>query len=228
MAIRLFGRVLSLGALRRRGDGRLAGAAAQREAQDGRSRRRERAPGRGGAGRSRSARGSPAPDGAGRPPRRRPPRRAHLLPLPRRGRQPPLRRLARARARGTSARARSRSRSPPRPREHATDAEPREPRRAAERRPRPFERAASLPAARQPVAAAGVVVYTTSWCGWCRKTLAWLDERGVDVREPRHRGATTPGATSSSRRPAASRSRWSRSTAQIVRGYDPGRMGELL
>lgn len=24
-----------------------------------------------------------------------------------------------------------------------------------------------------------VVVYTTPWCGWCRKTLAWLDERGV-------------------------------------------------
>jgi glutaredoxin 3 len=24
------------------------------------------------------------------------------------------------------------------------------------------------------------VVYTTTWCPWCRKTLAWLDERGVD------------------------------------------------
>ena len=24
-----------------------------------------------------------------------------------------------------------------------------------------------------------VVVYTTAWCGWCRKTLAFLDERGV-------------------------------------------------
>jgi len=24
-----------------------------------------------------------------------------------------------------------------------------------------------------------VVVYTTTWCGWCRKTLAFLDERGV-------------------------------------------------
>ena len=24
-----------------------------------------------------------------------------------------------------------------------------------------------------------VVVYTTTWCGWCRKTLAYLDERGV-------------------------------------------------
>jgi glutaredoxin len=25
-----------------------------------------------------------------------------------------------------------------------------------------------------------VTVYTTSWCGWCRKTLAWLDARGVE------------------------------------------------
>ncbi len=25
-----------------------------------------------------------------------------------------------------------------------------------------------------------VVVYTTSWCGWCKKTRAWLDENGVD------------------------------------------------
>jgi glutaredoxin len=25
-----------------------------------------------------------------------------------------------------------------------------------------------------------VTVYTAPWCGWCRKTLAFLDERGVD------------------------------------------------
>jgi glutaredoxin len=24
-----------------------------------------------------------------------------------------------------------------------------------------------------------VVVYTTSWCGWCKKTIAWLDSKGV-------------------------------------------------
>jgi len=24
-----------------------------------------------------------------------------------------------------------------------------------------------------------VVVYTATWCGWCRRTLAWLDEHGV-------------------------------------------------
>jgi glutaredoxin len=27
---------------------------------------------------------------------------------------------------------------------------------------------------------ADVTVYTAPWCGWCRKTLAWLDERDVD------------------------------------------------
>jgi glutaredoxin len=31
----------------------------------------------------------------------------------------------------------------------------------------------------QTAAPADVVVYTASWCGWCQKTLAWLDERGV-------------------------------------------------
>jgi hypothetical protein len=24
-----------------------------------------------------------------------------------------------------------------------------------------------------------VVVYTTSWCGWCRKTISYLTKRGV-------------------------------------------------
>ena len=27
---------------------------------------------------------------------------------------------------------------------------------------------------------ADVTVYTAPWCGWCRKTLAWLDERDID------------------------------------------------
>jgi glutaredoxin-like YruB-family protein len=43
-------------------------------------------------------------------------------------------------------------------------------------------RAAAKSSARNPVAyrtQPEVVVYTTTWCGWCRKTLAFLDERGV-------------------------------------------------
>jgi len=25
-----------------------------------------------------------------------------------------------------------------------------------------------------------VVIYTTSWCGWCKKTRAWLDTKGIE------------------------------------------------
>jgi glutaredoxin len=44
-------------------------------------------------------------------------------------------------------------------------------RRAAARRP--SEKPSAYPSGPD------VVVYTTAWCGWCRKTLAFLDERGV-------------------------------------------------
>jgi len=43
--------------------------------------------------------------------------------------------------------------------------------------PRPERRPFSdVPAALAP---SRVVVYSAPWCGWCRKTLAWLDTRGV-------------------------------------------------
>jgi glutaredoxin-like YruB-family protein len=49
---------------------------------------------------------------------------------------------------------------------------------------RPWSEAAIDPGAAKPRAdAAGgreVVVYTTSWCPWCRKTLAFLDAKHVD------------------------------------------------
>lgn len=38
---------------------------------------------------------------------------------------------------------------------------------------------AAPPAAPAPSGAHDVVLYTTSWCGWCRKTQAWLDAQGV-------------------------------------------------
>jgi glutaredoxin-like YruB-family protein len=49
-------------------------------------------------------------------------------------------------------------------------------------RPAATGRAAAKQPSRKPVAyrtSPEVVVYTTTWCGWCRKTLAFLDERGV-------------------------------------------------
>ena len=50
---------------------------------------------------------------------------------------------------------------------------------------RPQARVRARPAARtraEPVLAHNrdVIVYTTSWCGWCRKTLAFLDQNGID------------------------------------------------
>jgi glutaredoxin len=53
--------------------------------------------------------------------------------------------------------------------------------RAAPSRPESRQLAsadAAPPARRQ--SSAEVVIYTTSWCGTCKKTLAWLDEKGVD------------------------------------------------
>ena len=94
-------------------------------------------------------------------------------------------------------------------------------------RPRPFERAASLPASRRPAAAAEVVVYTTSWCGWCRKTLAWLDERGVayenrDIEQSDAWRDELLEKTGGVSIPVVE------IDGQLVRGFDPGRMGELL
>jgi glutaredoxin len=53
--------------------------------------------------------------------------------------------------------------------------------RPAVRRPA-LRPAAALARGPEPAnaGAAKVVVYTTSWCPWCRKTIAWLDARGVD------------------------------------------------
>jgi glutaredoxin len=72
-----------------------------------------------------------------------------------------------------------------------------------------------------------VVVYTTKWCGWCRKTLAWLDQRGVDYvnkdieSDDRYRSELVEktGRTSI---PVVE------IDGELIRGYDPGRMAQLL
>jgi glutaredoxin-like YruB-family protein len=49
-------------------------------------------------------------------------------------------------------------------------------------RPAATRRAATSRPTEKPYARKGrpeVVVYTTAWCGWCRKTLQFLDEKGV-------------------------------------------------
>lgn len=91
---------------------------------------------------------------------------------------------------------------------------------------RPYARVAAQPPARR--AATGVVVvYSTSWCGWCRKTIAWLDERGVDYENrdieenPAWRGELLEksGGTSI---PVVE------IEGELIRGFDPERMSELL
>jgi glutaredoxin 3 len=92
---------------------------------------------------------------------------------------------------------------------------------------RPFAEAAAQPPARRASAGAGVVVYSTSWCPWCRKTLAWLDERGIDYenrdieKNPAWReelieksgGVSIPVVEIG---------------GELIHGFQPAKMGELL
>jgi glutaredoxin len=72
-----------------------------------------------------------------------------------------------------------------------------------------------------------VIVYTTSWCGWCRKTLAFLDENGIDYENRdievddawRQELRQKTGGTSI---PVVE------IDGQIIRGYDPKRIQRLL
>jgi mycoredoxin len=96
------------------------------------------------------------------------------------------------------------------------------------------KRAASKEVARQ-AAVAGiersfeheVVVYTTSWCGWCRKTLAFLDKKGVayenrDIESDDAYRDELIEKTGGTTIPVVE------IDGEIIRGYDPGRMSELL
>jgi len=93
------------------------------------------------------------------------------------------------------------------------------PRRAAGRRP-----------AEEPLAYnAGpeVVVYTTAWCGWCRKTLAFLDERGVryvnkDIEANDGNREELIEKTGRTTIPVVE------INGQIIRGYNAARMEQLL
>jgi glutaredoxin-like YruB-family protein len=73
-----------------------------------------------------------------------------------------------------------------RPKAERIDAQPIGGAGGAQRRAPSRRAARQLSAARSPEPAAirggghEVVVYTTSWCGWCKKTRAWLDAQGVD------------------------------------------------
>jgi glutaredoxin len=93
------------------------------------------------------------------------------------------------------------------------------PRRSAARRPsqKPFAHGAGPE----------VVVYTTAWCGWCRKTLAFLDERGVryvnkDIEADDSNREELIEKTGRSSIPVVE------IDGELIRGYDAARMEELL
>jgi glutaredoxin len=72
-----------------------------------------------------------------------------------------------------------------------------------------------------------VVVYTTSWCGWCRKTLAFLDKQGVayenrDIEADETYRDELIEKTGGTTIPVVE------IDGQIIRGYDPTRMAQLL
>ena len=72
-----------------------------------------------------------------------------------------------------------------------------------------------------------VTVYTAPWCGWCRKTLAWLDERDVvytnkDIEARPEYRAELIEKTGRTSIPVVEMS------GELIRGFSPGRMNELL
>jgi len=72
-----------------------------------------------------------------------------------------------------------------------------------------------------------VVVYTTSWCGWCRKTIAYLTEQGVPF-ENRDIEAEDMWREELLEKTGGTSIPVVEIDGQIIRGYDPGRMAQLL
>ena len=76
-------------------------------------------------------------------------------------------------------------------------------------------------------AAHRVTVYTAPWCGWCRKTLAFLDERGVayknkDIEADDAFADQLIAKTGSRGVPLVE------IDGSQIRGYNPGEMAALL
>jgi glutaredoxin-like YruB-family protein len=72
-----------------------------------------------------------------------------------------------------------------------------------------------------------VVLYTTAWCGWCRKTIAHLDQNGVrydnrDIERDRQAYADLKRKTGSTGVPVIE------IDGELVIGFDRNRIDELL
>ena len=88
---------------------------------------------------------------------------------------------------------------------------------------RAYQDAAAVPAAR----AADVVVYTAPWCGWCRKTMEWLDERNVDYTN-KDIEANPDHARELRAKTGASSIPVVEIGSETIRGYSPQRMRQAL
>jgi glutaredoxin len=95
---------------------------------------------------------------------------------------------------------------------------------AAPRRTRPAWTAPSEPPRRSDTR---VIVYTAPWCGWCRKTLAWLDERGVDY-EDRDIERNAEWGDELERKTGGRSIPVVDVDGRLVRGFDPGTLERLL
>jgi len=97
-------------------------------------------------------------------------------------------------------------------------------------RPAATRRAAAKRSNQKPFAyeaAPEVVVYTTAWCGWCRKTLAFLDERGVryvnkDIEADEANRQELIEKTGRTSIPVVEIG------GELIRGYNAARMEQLL
>ncbi len=74
---------------------------------------------------------------------------------------------------------------------------------------------------------AEVVVYTAPWCGWCRKTLAWLDARSIpyenkDIEQDDRYRVELKRKTGRTSIPFVEIG------DQTIAGFSPGRMERLL
>ena len=72
-----------------------------------------------------------------------------------------------------------------------------------------------------------VVVYTAPWCGWCRKTLAFLNQQGVDF-ENRDIEADDTWREELLEKTGGTSIPVVEIDGQLIRGYDPQRMAQLL
>ena len=74
---------------------------------------------------------------------------------------------------------------------------------------------------------AAVVVYTAPWCGWCRKTLAWLDAHDVDYQN-KDIEANESWRRELVEKIGAAAVPLVEIDDQMIRGYSPERMSQAL